>query len=153
MVRPERSAFRELARTRAMVPIVREVLADLDTPLATFLKVDDGESAFLFESVQGGERWARYSIIGVGVRARLIAADGLVERQLRGRTERIPLAADRSGDPLAQLRELLAELKPLELEGLPKFAGGAVGFLSYDWVRYVERLPERRPDRLHVPDA
>jgi anthranilate synthase component 1 len=152
-VRPERAAFRELARTRATIPLVREELADLDTPLATFLKVDDGKTAFLFESVEGGERWGRYSIIGVGARAQLIAQGGVLERRVGTRREQLALPADRSCDPLDVLRGLLRELRPAELPGLPKFAGGAVGFLSYDWVRFVERLPERCPDHLRVPDA
>jgi anthranilate synthase component I len=151
-VRPDRAEFRELARARKSVPLVREEVADLDTPLATFLKVDDGRTAFLFESAEGGERWGRYSIIGVGARAQLIAQGGLLERRVGERCERTELPADRSRDPLETLRGLLDELRPAELPGLPKFAGGAVGFLSYDWVRYVERLPERGRDRLRVPD-
>src|SRR5262249_51729165 len=112
MVCPHRSGFRELARTQTVVPLVREVLSDLDTPLGIFLKLDDGQNAFLFESVEGGERWARYSIIGIGARARLIAQRGVLERQVGERVERTALPPDRSRDPLEALRELLAELRP-----------------------------------------
>jgi anthranilate synthase component 1 len=155
---PARDEFRELARrlrrtgSRA-VPFVREVLADLDTPLATFLKLDDGETAFLFESLEGGEQWGRYSIIGCGARACFQARDGEVEIERRGRSERIRLPEDHSVDPLEHLRPLLAELRPYELPGLPRLTGGAVGYLSHDWVRYVERLPDANPDTLHVPDC
>ena len=79
MVRPDRDTFRALARHGQAVPLVHEVLADLDTPLAIFLKVDDGETAFLFESVEGGERWGRFSFIGVGARARFVSRAGQVE--------------------------------------------------------------------------
>ena len=69
MVRPDRDTFCALARQGRAIPLIHEVLADLDTPLAIFLKVDDGVSGFLFESVEGGERWGRFSFIGVGARA------------------------------------------------------------------------------------
>ncbi len=154
MVRPDRAEFRALARRGAPVPLVREVLADLDTPLSAFLKIDDGETAFLFESMEGGERWSRYSFIGVGSRARFLARGGRVEISRPGLPPRVvTLPPDHSEDPLGLLRDLLGELRPLELPGLPPFAGGAVGFLSYDWVRYVERLPDSNPDPLGVPDG
>jgi anthranilate synthase component 1 len=153
MVRPDRDEFRALAERGAPIPLVREVLADLDTPLSAFLKIDDGETAFLFESMEGGELWSRYSFIGVGSRARFIARGGRVEIRRRDETRVVQVPPDRSRDPLWLLRELLEELRPIELPGLPTFAGGAVGFLSYDWVRYVERLPDANPDRLGVPDC
>ncbi len=153
MARPDRESFRALCRGAAVVPLVREVLADLDTPLSIFLKVDDGDSAFLLESVEPDESWGRFSVIGVGARARFVARDGRVEITRRGAVETIELPADRSRDPLDELRRLQAELRPLELPDLPRFAGGAVGYLSYDWVRYVEALPDQNPDPLQVPDA
>ncbi len=73
MVRPDRDTFCALARQGRAIPLIHEVLADLDTPLAIFLKVDDGVSGFLFESVEGGERWGRFSFIGVGARATFTA--------------------------------------------------------------------------------
>jgi anthranilate synthase component 1 len=153
MVRPDRSTFRALARERSTVPVVREILADLDTPLGSFLKLDDGRTAFLFESMGPADQWGRYSIIGFGARASFLASQGRVEIERGEDRQVIELPVDRSVDPLHYLRELLAELAPAELPDLPKFAGGAVGFLSYDWVRYVERLPESGGDRLGVPDC
>ena len=153
MVRPDRESFRALARRGGVVPLVHEVLADLDTPLAIFLKIDDGRSAFLLESAEGDEAWSRFSAIGVGERARFVARDGRVEIRRGERTESIELPADRSLDPLSLLRALMDELRPVALPDLPRFAGGAVGYLSYDWVRYVEELPDANPDTLHVPDC
>ena len=153
MVRPDLASFRALAARGPIVPLVREVLADLDTPLATFLKVDDGETTFLFESAEGEEHWGRFSFIGFGACATLIARDGRVEITRDGEREIIELPRDHSVDPLSHLRTLIAELRPVELPGLPRFAGGAVGYLSYDWVRYVERLPEENPDTLGIPDC
>ncbi len=153
MVRPDLETFRTLARSGSAVPLVREVLADLDTALAIFLKVDDGRFSFLFESNEGGEHWGRYSFIGIGARAIFRAHAGRVEIRRGDELREHELAADRSDDPLDHLRRLLAELAPTRLDGLPRFAGGAVGYVAYDWVRYVERLPERAPDTLGVPDC
>jgi anthranilate synthase component 1 len=153
MDRPDLQRFRELARRGRAVPLLREVLADLDTPLATFLKVDDGRTSFLFESAEGGRDWGRFSFIGVGARARFVASESEVRIERAGRAETHPLAADHSEDPLGRLRALLAELAPVPLEDLPRFAGGAVGYLGYDWVRYVERLPDENSDPLAVPQA
>jgi anthranilate synthase component I len=153
MARPDRATFRALARSRSTVPVVREILADLDTPLGSFLKLDDGRTAFLFESVGPADQWGRYSIIGFGARASFLASQNRVEIERGDQRQIIELPGDRSVDPLQYLRELMAELAPAELSDLPKFAGGAVGFVSYDWVRYVERLPESGTDRLGVPDC
>ncbi len=153
MVRPDLASFRALSARGTVVPLVREVLADLDTPLATFLKVDDGETTFLFESAEGEEHWGRFSFIGFGARATLVARNGRVEIRRGGETETIELPRDRSVDPLSTLRTLIAELRPVEVPGLPRFSGGAVGYVSYDWVRYVERLPEENPDTLGIPDC
>ena len=153
MVRPDLESFRKLARSAPAVPLVREVVADLDTALAVFLKVDDRRHAFLFESNEGGEHWGRYSIIGLGARAIFEARAGVVEISRSGERKRHRLASDRSEDPLDLLRRLLAELRPAPLPDLPRFAGGAVGYVSYDWVRYVERLPETNPDPLGLPDC
>jgi anthranilate synthase component 1 len=153
MVRPDLESFRKLARSAHAVPLVREVVADLDTALAVFLKVDDRRHAFLFESNEGGEHWGRYSIIGLGARAIFEARSGVVEIARGSDRQRHHLASDRSEDPLDLLRRLLAELRPAPLPDLPRFAGGAVGYVSYDWVRYVERLPETNPDPLGLPDC
>jgi len=153
MVRPDLETFRTLARGGAAVPLVREVLADLDTALAIFLKVDDGRYSFLFESNEGGEHWGRYSFIGIGARALFSARAGTVEIRRGEEVRRVALASDRSEDPLDHLRRLLAELAPAPLPDLPRFSGGAVGYVAYDWVRYVERLPETNPDPLGLPDC
>ncbi len=153
MVRPDLESFRQLASRARAVPLVREVVADLDTALAVFLKVDDRRHAFLFESNEGGEKWGRYSIIGLGARAIFEARAGVVEIARGEKRERHRLASDRSEDPLDRLRKLLVELRPAPLPDLPRFAGGAVGYVSYDWVRYVERLPEKNPDTLGLPDC
>ena len=150
MLRPSEEAFESLADRGNLIPVVREILADHDTPLSLFRRLDDGQTAFLLESVEGGEKWARYSFIGSGARSVFRARGRDVEWSEDGRVhrERAP------GDPLELLRARLARLHPALPEGLalPRFVGGAVGMIGYDWVRFVERLPDQNPDELGLPD-
>jgi anthranilate synthase component 1 len=130
------------------VPVWREVVADCQTPVAAFLRLEAGlRDAFLLESVEGGERWGRYSFVGGDALA--------VVKARRGRVvaEGTPPAAPRPGEPpLAYLRRLLDSCRAPALEGLPPLHGGAVGFLGYDCVRELERLPGAPPDDLGLPD-
>ncbi len=122
----------------------------MDTPLSLFRRLDDGRTSFLFESVEGGEKWGRFSFIGTGARAIFRARGGVVEWEEDGRVERL----DVSGDPLEVLRERMARFVPVEIEGtpLPRFLGGAVGYVGYDWVRFVEDIPDANPDEVDMPD-
>jgi len=142
--------FEELATRGNLIPVVREILADLDTPLSLFRRLDDGVTSFLFESVEGGERWARYSFIGTGARAIFRARGSAVEWEQDGSVERL----EAPGDPLEILRERLARLTVAMPDGadLPPFIGGAVGMVAYDWVRFVERIPDDNPDEIGIPD-
>jgi anthranilate synthase component 1 len=150
LLRPSQEAFVDHARRGNLVPLVRELIADMDTPLSLFRRLDDGRTSFLFESVEGGEKWGRFSFIGTGARAVFRARGSDVEWSEGGRTQRLRA----SGDPLELLRERLAAFRPVHLEGegLPRFLGGAVGMISYDWVRFVERIPDENPDELEMPD-
>ncbi len=150
MLRPSLESFEALAARGNWIPVVREILADLDTPLSLFRKLDDERTAFLLESVEGGEKWARYSFLGTGARAVFRARGREVEWQVGDevRRETVP------GDPLEFLRARLAdfrEVHPDDLE-LPRFVGGAVGMVGYDWVRFVEDIPDDNPDELGLPD-
>lgn len=140
--------FRSLAKEGNLIPLYREILADYETPVSAFTKIDHGPSAYLLESVEGGENWARYSFLGSGspVLIREDRGDLLVTRGTSHR--RIPSR----GNPLERLRELMQEYRPVTVPGLPRFVGGAVGYLGYDIVRTFEELPARRKDRLGVPD-
>jgi anthranilate synthase component 1 len=150
LLRPSREEFVELAQHGNMVPVVREILADLDTPLSIFHRLDDGRTSFLLESVEGGEKWARYSFIGAGSRAIFRARGRQVEWVEGGETRRFEV----EGDPLEVLREYLASISAVLPEGeeLPRFIGGAVGMVGYDWVRFVEKLPDENPDKIGLPD-
>jgi anthranilate synthase component 1 len=150
LLRPSPDVFQKLATRGNLVPVVREILADLDTPLSLFRRLDDGRTTFLLESVEGGEKWARYSFVGAGARAIFRATGADVEWVEAGVEERLRAP----GDPLEVLREKLRRFVPVALEGagLPRFLGGAVGLVGYDWVRFVERIPDSHPERLPLPD-
>ncbi len=150
MFRPSPERFKELASQGNLIPVVGEIMADFDTPLSLFHRLDDGRTSFLLESVEGGEKWARFSFIGTGARAIFQARGHEVEWKEGDRVERLTA----SGDPLEFLRRKLAEFVPVhpdELE-LPRFVGGAVGLIGYDWVRFVEEIPDANPDRIGLPD-
>jgi anthranilate synthase component 1 len=144
---PSASDFFELARQGNLVPVFHEILADTETPVSAYLKIARGPYGFLLESVQGGEKWARYSFLGSEPRAIFVSRGRSVTVEEDG-SVRTATAAD----PLAALAELLAAYRPVTVPGLPRFAGGAVGYLSYDAVRFFERLPAATPDDLGLPD-
>ncbi|HFC53997.1 MAG TPA: anthranilate synthase component I [Gammaproteobacteria bacterium] len=146
---PER--FSSLAaRGYNRIPLMREVLADLDTPLSTYLKLADAPYSYLLESVQGGEKWGRYSIIGLPSHT-VLQVSGREITVLEGGSVSERLQAE---DPLAWIESFLARFTVPELPELPRFTGGLVGYFGYDTVRYIEpRLAHcPNPDPLHSPD-
>ena len=132
------------------IPVVREVLADLDTPLSTYLKLADGAYSYLFESVHGGEKWGRYSIIGMPCRT-ILSISGYEVSILRDGREIERLSVE---DPLAWIEEYQTRFRVPEIEGLPRFTGGLVGYFGYDTVRYVEKRLSgfRKSDPIGTPD-
>ena len=146
---PTREEFRRLAADGNLVPVYAEVAADLDTPLSAFLRLRPGPYAFLLESVEGGEKWARYSFLSSDP-SMVFTAKGrrLSVRHADGRVEKLEAET-----PFAALRQLLSRFQPVAVPGLPRFQGGAVGYISYDMVRHVEELPRLAVDDLKLPDA
>ncbi|CAN5709589.1 anthranilate synthase component I [soil metagenome] len=146
--RPDRATFEDLADRYPIVPVWREVLTDLQTPVAAFARLRGGSrDAFLLESVEGGARWGRYSFIGGDAFATVTAKHGRVW------TDGVPPVRPGRGEPpLGFLERLLEACRAPALEGLPPLHGGAVGYLGYDCVREIERLPGGPPDDLGLPD-
>jgi anthranilate synthase component 1 len=146
--RPSRSEFEDLARSHSVVPVWKEVLADAQTPVAAFLRLDPKPNGFLLESVEGGERWARYSFLG---------GDAFAQVRARGRDVKVsgspPVAPQEGEPPLAYVRRLLAACTSPPLEGLPPLHGGAVGYVGYDAVRELEVLGDPPEDDLGLPDV
>ena len=153
---PDRDTFRRLAREAVLVPVRREVLADLSTPVGVYqrLRGVDGPT-FLLESVEQGERWGRHSFIGLAPFATLTARGGKVEviGDLPARVAGPARAAAATGDPLAALRALLDALRPAQLPGLPPLYAGAVGYLGWEVVRTIERVPSTGADDLGLDDV
>ncbi len=145
--RPDLAEFAALAKEHAIVPVWCEVVADTLTPVACFANVVGEEDGFLFESVEGGERWGRYSFVGRRPLATLTARGRTVEV-----TGRLGLARSDDGI-LAAIEALVARFQSPTLAGLPPLHGGLVGYLGYDVVREVERLPHPPGDDLGHPDA
>ena len=146
--------FRELADAGYnRIPVTREVLADLDTPLSTYLKLANAPWSFLLESVQGGEKWGRYSIIGLPSRERIEVRGFTVSHFIDGELQ----GAGEVEDPLAWIEQFQARFRVPRLDDQPRFDGGLVGYFGYDTIRYIEpRLRSEaaaaKPDPLGVPD-
>jgi anthranilate synthase component I len=147
VITPTLEEYRALARSYNLVPVMREVLADYDTPVSAFAKLNRGDAAFLLESLEGGETWGRYSILGFRPSVEFRAKGSVVEIRRGERTERTE-----AKDPLQSLQALLAQVKAAPVPNLPPFSGGAVGMVGYDYARFLERLPSRATDDLHQPD-
>ncbi|MEP6590803.1 MAG: chorismate-binding protein [Gemmatimonadota bacterium] len=145
-----------LARCRAAaqqgftrVPLVREVVLDGDTPVSAFAKLHRGAYGFLLESLEGGERWARYSFLATEPEAVFRYRGRTVERLAANDEWRAEVEAA----PLEHLAAVLRDDRAVPIDDLPRFTGGAVGFWGYDVVRTLERLPAAPPDDADLPDA
>ncbi len=134
---PDFDTFRQLAEQGNLIPVYREIMADLDTPVSAFLKLGRDPYAFLLESVEGGEKWARYSFLGCGPKVVIHGRGDRVTVTENGTTRTLP----HDGNPLLAVRGYMDRFKPVPVEGLPPFTGGAVGFVAYDMVRFFERIP------------
>ncbi|MDD2310458.1 MAG: anthranilate synthase component I [Desulfuromonadaceae bacterium] len=145
---PPRDIFYALAEKGNLIPVFREIMADMDTPVSAFRKLDDGRFSYLLESIEGGEKWGRYSFLGSAPSVIIRSKGNLVETISNGITVR-----QESSDPLACIKELLAQFTPVEVEGLPRFFGGAVGYLGYDMVRHFESLTTKKPALLDAYDS
>jgi anthranilate synthase component 1 len=146
--KPSLDEFRALARDHTVVPVWREVLADLETPVSAYLKIVRTGEGFLLESVEHAERWGRFSFIGRDPVVTLIARGDAVEV-----IGDVPDGVPTDAGALAAIEALLAHHRAPRLEELPPFHGGVVGYLGYDVVREVERLPAVPPDPVGWPDA
>ena len=145
---PSLEEFREKAKEGNLIPVYKEIMADMETPVTAFLKIDTGKHSFLLESVEGGEKWGRYSFLG---------SNPSIIVKCKG--NRVTVTRDtvsetfESHDPLSVIKELMSRYRPVQLPELPIFFGGAVGFLSYDMVRFFEDIGNRATDTLKIDDA
>jgi len=144
---PDYKTFLGLTGNGNLIPVYREILADMETPVSAYLKLSASPS-FLFESVEGGEKWGRYSFLGISVRKVIRARGNSIEVVQDGGTVKESVYAD----PLDALKEELSLYRPVMVEGLPGFYGGLVGYIGYEMVKHFERVPDRDKPSLGLSD-
>jgi anthranilate synthase component 1 len=147
MVHPDLNEFKRLSTKGNLIPVYREILADTETPVSAFLKMG-GTPSFLLESVEGGEKWARYSFLGSRP-SKVIRCWG---KKVEIREEGRETVVFDSEDPVEVLKEEVSKYRPVEVKGLPRFFGGLVGYIGYDMVRFFERVPDKGRSGLGLPD-
>jgi anthranilate synthase component 1 len=149
MYYPAFETFKKLAKEGNLIPVYKEILADTETPVSTLMKLRSKPHVFLLESVEGGEKWARYTFLGSDshVVFRVKGDDVLIQKNGEIRSHK------HEGDPMRFLKDLLRIYRPVPVDGLPRFYGGAVGFLGYDMVRYFEKLPATVEEDIENDDA
>ncbi len=151
MYYPLLKEFLKLSLKYNVIPVYKEINADLDTPVSAFLRTNNGDYAFLLESVEGQEKIARYSFLGSNPYL-IIKSKGrkvqLIYPQ-RNTTKRFITATD----PLDEIKKIMRGFRAAHLKGLPRFFGGLVGYIGYDMVRFFEKIPDTNPDDLKLFDS
>ena len=151
MYKPDFKEFLRLSKKGNVIPVYREVNADLDTPVSAFLKMEKGDYSFLLESVEGQEKIARYSFLGTN--------PGLIFKSKARHIEIIYPENNKrrsfitQGTPLDEIKKIMRDFRSVEVEGLPRFYGGLVGYIGYDTVRFFEHIPDKNKDHLKIPDT
>ena len=139
---PDKDQFRILAGQHNVIPVCVEILADTETPVSLLRKIYNNKGpVFLFESVEGGERWGRYSFLSASARFRIRIYSEFVEIQNKGYVNKIP----HNGEPLTVLRDFMSRFNPADMPELPRFWGGMVGYLAYEMVSFIEAVPNQWP--------
>jgi len=147
MLYPDLEEFKSLSSKGNLVPVYKEILADMDTPVSAYLKLG-GSPSFLLESVVGGEKWARYSFLG-----------SRPSKVIRSWGQKVEIKDDKKRirrfeveDPLELIKKEITAYTPVDVKGLPRFYGGLVGYIGYDMVRFFERIPDQKRPGLDLPD-
>lgn len=150
MYYPDLNNFRKLARKGNLVPVYREILADLETPVSAYIKISRGaQYSYLLESVEGQEKIGRYSFLGAFPSMIFKSKGGKADLTIDGKNKEVRIKKD----PLEHIRKMLNKYRPVKIKGLPRFFGGMVGYVSYDTVRFFENIPDKNPDDLGFPDC
>ena len=148
MFYPSLDEVRNLAKDYNIIPVSMEVYADMETPISIFKRFEQSKYCFLLESVEGGEKWGRYSIIGRNpfLVVKSFKNKTIIEKE-KGEVSEV------EGNPVDVIRSLMEKFKGANLPSMPRFAGGAVGFFGYDMIRYYENLPNVPEDDLNLPES
>lgn len=147
MYYPSKKEFLKLAKKSNVIPVYCEVLADVLTPVSAFRKIKNTYS-YLLESVEGEEKIARFSFIGIEPSVIFKSKGSLIELIKEGQNKRFSTES-----PLEEISRIMHSLRPADVKGLPRFSGGLVGYMGYDMVRFFENLPDKNPDDLKVADS
>ena len=148
MYYPSLKEFIQKSKRGNLIPVYKEILADFETPVSAFTRIDTGDYGYLLESAEKGEELGRYSFLGSNPSLIFKSKGRRVEIITDGK-KRI----QRVSEPLVALKKLMARYKFVKVKGLPRFVGGLVGYLSYDMVRFFEEIPDENPDDLNLPDT
>lgn len=148
MFYPSLDEVRVLSKDYNTIPVSMEVYADMETPISIFKRFEQSKYCFLLESVEGGEKWGRYSIIGRNpfLVVKSFKNKTIIEKE-KGEVSEV------EGNPVDVIRSLMEKFKGANLPSMPRFAGGAVGFFGYDMIRYYENLPNVPEDDLNLPES
>ncbi len=148
MHKPTKEEFLKLAEESNLIPVYKEIVADIETPASTFIKIDDGSYSYLLESVEGGEKIARFSFLGSEPSFVFKSKGSDVEITESGKTRSFRARTN----PLAEIKDYMSQFRYVSTEGLPRFSGGLVGYMGYDTVRFFENIPDNNTDDLKFPD-
>ena len=148
MYYPSFEEFEKYAQDARVIPVSMEIYADMETPISIFKRFYDSENCFLLESVEGGEKWVRYSIIGRNPSAVIKSTGGeTVITDSTGEKKTI------NGNPIRILQDIINGLNSADIPGMPRFSGGAAGYFGYDLARFIENLPDIPVMTLDCPNA
>jgi len=146
---PSKKEFIKLSKKGNIVPVYTEIMADFETPLSAFTKIDDGQFSYLLESVVGGERIARYSFLGSAPALVFMSKGRKITIWARGKKK---VFTAKKG-PLEEIKKIMRKFSFVPVSALPRFCGGLVGYMGYDTVRFFERIPDKNKDDLKLPDC
>ena len=151
MINPTFKDFVKLTKQGNVIPVYKEISADLDTPVSAFMKLKKSSYSFLLESVEGQENIARYSFLGSGSSFVFKSKGNKVSFIYPDKNKLVTFTPQES--PFAELKKIMRGFKSVHVKGLPRFCGGLVGYMGYDYVRFFEDIPDKNTDDLNLPDA
>jgi anthranilate synthase component 1 len=151
MIKPDLKEFIKLTKKGNLIPVYKEINADLDTPVSAFLRMDKGDYSFLLESVEGRQKIARYSFLGTNPSLIFKSQGRNIEIFYPENNKKRSFIT--RGTPIDEIKKIMRDFRSVEVAGLPRFYGGLVGYIGYDTVRFFENIPDKNKDHLGIPDT
>ena len=141
MFKPSLKEFKKLSKSGNLIPVYKEILADLDTPVSAYMKISDGDYSFLLESVEGGEKWARYCFLGCDPAVVVSSKGRDITVEEKGVKKEIKIE---SGNPLSAIKKILARYNPVHVLGLPRFSGGQWASSVMTWSGFLKTYRKKQ---------